>query len=483
MFFIGVLIATTLAIAGSAAFFSIYGLAQIFTGSFWPVVIMASSLEAGKLVAASYVYRFWNKINIYLKAYYISAIAVLMIITSAGIFGFLSRAHIEQSANSTQSVAQVERLQADIERQQMVVDRADIKIKQLETSGTSANASVQQQIDKEQARLDAAYKRIQDAEQSLRQRISPYLKESERITQTLTNLQTAINSGNIKQAQSIVGTRPDGRYGPDTVNKVEQFRAAQNARQKELLNEIESIRNQGSQTLTLAQNQVNESNKIITRLSSQLGSGSSADIDSIIEAERMKIEEANKKLDALMDEKFEMETNVRQLEAEVGPIKYIAAFFVGKTDATTLEQAVSWLIMIIIFAFDPLAVALTIGANIAITEYTGVRVIPKRRTDNELVVKPEPDLDEGPKPEPVDGAWDEPELVDDHDPVDDEVDEPNPSVVTLEELLDKPVESMTETEVQTALEVFEDIPEDILTDDQKTRMHTMQKYTKDVRQP
>ena len=93
MGFIIILILTTLSIAGSAAFFSIYGLAQIFAGSFWPVVIMASSLEAGKLVSASYVYRYWNEISFVMKSYLISAILILMLITSAGIFGFLSAAY------------------------------------------------------------------------------------------------------------------------------------------------------------------------------------------------------------------------------------------------------------------------------------------------------------------------------------------------------------------------------------------------------
>jgi len=93
MVFIAILILITLSIASSAAFFSVYGLAQIFSGAFIPVIVMASSLEAGKLIAASYVYRFWNIINIPMKTYLISAILVLMMITSAGIFGFLSSAY------------------------------------------------------------------------------------------------------------------------------------------------------------------------------------------------------------------------------------------------------------------------------------------------------------------------------------------------------------------------------------------------------
>ena len=93
MGFILVLMTVTLSLAGSAAFFSVYGLAKMFSGAFLPVIIMASSLEAGKLVAASFVYRYWNKISGIMKAYLITAILVLMTITSAGIFGFLSNAY------------------------------------------------------------------------------------------------------------------------------------------------------------------------------------------------------------------------------------------------------------------------------------------------------------------------------------------------------------------------------------------------------
>ncbi len=91
--FLVVLLAVTLLIAGVAGYFSIYGLGEIFSGAFWPVVIMAASLEAGKLVAASYLYRYWKKISFLMKTYLISAVIVLMVITSAGIFGFLSSAY------------------------------------------------------------------------------------------------------------------------------------------------------------------------------------------------------------------------------------------------------------------------------------------------------------------------------------------------------------------------------------------------------
>lgn len=93
MGFIVILALTTLSIAVSAAFFSIFGLAQIYSGSFWPIVIMATSLEAGKLITASFIYRYRKTLHFLMTIYLSLAMIVLMIITSAGIFGFLSAAY------------------------------------------------------------------------------------------------------------------------------------------------------------------------------------------------------------------------------------------------------------------------------------------------------------------------------------------------------------------------------------------------------
>lgn len=90
MFFILLLILSTIAIAGSAAFFSVYGLAHTFGGVFWSMVVMGASLEAGKLVAASYLYRYWTRTNVLLRSYMMAGVLVLMLLTSGGIFGYLS---------------------------------------------------------------------------------------------------------------------------------------------------------------------------------------------------------------------------------------------------------------------------------------------------------------------------------------------------------------------------------------------------------
>ncbi len=88
---------TSLLVAGVAAYFSVIGLATIFAGSFWPVVIMAGVLEIGKLVTAGFLHLRWSDINKAMRYYLMSAVLVLMIITSLGIFGFLAKANIEQT--------------------------------------------------------------------------------------------------------------------------------------------------------------------------------------------------------------------------------------------------------------------------------------------------------------------------------------------------------------------------------------------------
>ena len=90
MLFIAILIIAATAIAGAAAFFSVYGLAFTFSGTFWSVVVMGTSLELGKLVAASYLYRYWKQTHIALKVYLMTGVLALMVLTSTGIFGYLS---------------------------------------------------------------------------------------------------------------------------------------------------------------------------------------------------------------------------------------------------------------------------------------------------------------------------------------------------------------------------------------------------------
>jgi cell division protein FtsB len=88
--------ATSLLVAGVAAWFSVIGLATIFSGSWWPVIVMGGVLEVGKLVTAGFLHINWNQINALMKSYLSAAVLVLMLITSLGIFGFLAKANIDK---------------------------------------------------------------------------------------------------------------------------------------------------------------------------------------------------------------------------------------------------------------------------------------------------------------------------------------------------------------------------------------------------
>ena len=126
---------SALLIAFSAAFFSVFGLSKLFAGAELSVIIMASSLEFGKLVAASFLYRYWDRINLLQKFYMTFATIVLIIITSAGIFGFLSNAYqgatVEFEKESTNLIFKEDRLKQLQEDKQYLKDELDQAIADL----------------------------------------------------------------------------------------------------------------------------------------------------------------------------------------------------------------------------------------------------------------------------------------------------------------------------------------------------------------
>lgn len=115
MLFAGILSSVTFLIAFSAAFFSVYGLSQTFPGMTWFVVVMGASLEAGKLVTASFLYRYWDKVHNAMRYYLMAAVAVLMVITSIGIYGMLSAGYMTDTIELRQTNAQVDQLEQEID--------------------------------------------------------------------------------------------------------------------------------------------------------------------------------------------------------------------------------------------------------------------------------------------------------------------------------------------------------------------------------
>lgn len=234
-----------LAISGIAAYYSIVGLTAIFAASFWPVVIMGSALEVGKLVAISWLYNNWSKAPFLIKTYFIFAIAVLMFITSMGIFGFLSRAHIEQTVTTNNS---------------------DIEIVSIDTK-----------IDREQKRIDSNQK---------------VLDQLDGAVQVLTEAQ-----------------RIRGKDGAIAVREAQQEQR---------------------------------------------------------DAIQVEIDKALDSIQKLQEEKKILEIEQTKLEAEVGPIKYVAEMIYGESNKEIIEKSIRYVIVILIFVFDPLAVLLMLAFNMGV---------------------------------------------------------------------------------------------------------------------
>lgn len=400
MFINYLLLICALSLSTVAAYYSVVGLATIFAGAFWPVIIMGGLLEASKIIVSSWLYRRWKDIPLLLKTYLTSAVVILMIITSVGIFGFLSKAHIEQTGQIKENLAQVERFDAEIARQKNQIEKAEQRLKQLENVGTGSDVNVQNQISTEQQRIDDAYKRIQPAIDEQNRIIEAQTKiiidQISDIDKQQDLLQRYIDSKEIAKAQGLVGTRADGDWGPGTAAAVKLWQQTKKQDKDLLLNKLEDInknngvvknaRDEIQRIRQRAEDQVAESNKLINRLREQLGKTKAEDVGFLITEQQDIIKKNNKEIDSFLDKKFQLESQYRKLEAEVGPIKYIANFIYNTdADKNILEKSVTWMIIVIILVFDPLAVLMIISANLGFMLNNSVRSTPSNSTPSRSV--------------------------------------------------------------------------------------------------
>jgi hypothetical protein len=236
-----------IAISGVAAWYSIAGLMAIFSAASISIAVMGSVLEVGKLVTASWLYQNWRTVPFLLKTYLTIAVVTLMLITSMGIFGYLSKAHIDQTLGNGDNTIQIVELESQISNEQRRIDDAKLVTSQLD-------AAVQTLI---------KFDRIRGKDGAISVRESQLVER-------------AALSGIISEASE----------------RIKQLRTSKNKLAKEQL----------------------------------------------------------------------------KFEAEVGPIRYVAEFIYGETNQQILEKAVRWVIITIIFVFDPLAVLLLIAANMSLSK-------------------------------------------------------------------------------------------------------------------
>lgn len=255
-------LATALIISVSAAVYSILGLTAIFAAAFWPIVVLGGSLEIGKIVTTLWLHKYWNRAEIQYKVYLCSAVGILMVLTSMGVFGFLSKAHLDQAVPSGDVAAKVQIFDDKIKTQRDNIDAARKALTQ----------------------MDAA------------------------VDQTM--------------------SRSTTEQGAD---KAAGLRRSQ-ARER-----------------TALQNDISKAQKEIT---------------------------------VLQEQRAPIASEMRKVEAEVGPIKYIAALVYGDNpEANTLEKAVRWVIILIVVVFDPLALTLLLAATKTFEWERGIDVFNTKKRD------------------------------------------------------------------------------------------------------
>jgi hypothetical protein len=395
-----------------AEYYSILGLVAIFAAAAIPVIIMGIALGVGKVVATIWLKLNWERAPFLIKSYLTIAVLVLMFITSMGIFGFLSKAHVDQASNSSESAAQVQKLTTEIARQTAIVSRAESRLKQLETTGIGADANVQSQINEEQKRIDSAYSRVQPAIDEQQKIIDGqtklYADQIAKIDEQIAVLQKYIDSKEIDKAQGLVGTRADGNWGPGTAAAVRTWQAARAAERSDAVAKLEQANNNPTiraareeiaRVRKGAESQIADSNKVVNRLRDQLGKTSTADVEKALGEQQTILKEANADIDKLTQQKYAIEAEYRKLEAEVGPVKFIAEFIYGdNADANLLEKAVTWVIIILIVVFDPLALILLLASQYSFGWFRQAKEQQELIDDDRAAMSIIPPLDEATRP-------------------------------------------------------------------------------------
>ena len=314
---------SALSISGVAIFYSVIGLATIFPGAFWPVVIMGSVLEVGKLVTASWLYRNWKQTRFLLKTYLTIAVVVLSLITSMGIFGFLSKAHLEQNLAEdtvTQRIDNINNMIASekdyIERQKNIIARAENTFDRTSTSNKD-EIEIEKQSLKD---AEEKFKTLLAVETNTLKDLNDRLKVLDKdVSDVLTSNKSFFNEE--KAAQELKASQKDERLRiekdiQDAKGRIEILKSDYNKDIAVIQSRIDKLRNQGGET--------------------KIG------VNTVVEDAETKIQNAQNRISNLIVERQPLESQMIKLEAEVGPVKYIAALVVdwGVTTEVDTSEAV-----------------------------------------------------------------------------------------------------------------------------------------------
>tara|TARA_Y100000022_G_scaffold181710_1_gene174592 strand:- start:1400 stop:3058 length:1659 start_codon:yes stop_codon:yes gene_type:complete len=380
---------SALTISAVAIYYSVAGLAAIFAAAVIPIIIMGVSLEVGKLVTAVWLHRHWSRATWWLKTYLSVAVFVLMFITSMGIFGFLSKAHIEQTSMSQEQVALIQTIEDKITRSEGKINRWTTEMDRLLAG---EDIRVDSLIEREQVELDKINVLIKAEKDDVRKDFDKQIElQNNRIDQARERKEADIKAAKDRFEGSLGG-------GSKYDKAVEEAKANELSVASSAQREIRNINAKLNDALAAVDAKYADDIKAIQDRIQDLRGQANAkteDLDARITELETFIDKEQIIIDGVREEKFNYEKTYRQLEAEVGPIKYIAEFIYGENaNEDLLESAVRWVIIIIIFVFDPLAVLLLIASQYTfnfVREDKGGSLPPKSDPDPEDPDDPEPE--------------------------------------------------------------------------------------------
>jgi len=337
---------SALSISGVAIFYSVIGLATIFPGAFVPVVIMGGVLEVGKLITASWLYRNWKFTPFMLKTYLTTAVIILSLITSMGIFGFLSKAHLEQNLASDTLIQRINILEDKIESEKMSIERQTLIINRAEkaisrdTGTASGDIEVQQSI-------------IADANEKLKTLLTVE-------TNTVKDLNDRLKTLDKNVSDILISNK--SFFNEEKA--AAELKASQKQERKQIAQKVVEAQERIAELKTDHKQEIAKAQEIIANMRSG-SQDNKGQFTKEIEVAEKKIFDSQGNIDLFIVEKQPLEKEMLTLEAEIGPVKYIAALAVdwGITDQVETSKAVRWVILLLIVVFDPLAVLLLIAAN------------------------------------------------------------------------------------------------------------------------
>ncbi len=363
---------SALSISAVSAYFSIIGLTTMFPAAFWSIVIMGGVLEVGKLVSASWLHHNWKVAPRTLKIYLSTAVVVLIFITSMGIFGFLSKSHIEHQKNAEETAILMTQIENKITREKEYIERQNNYIDKLNSeSGDSSKKDIYN-IELEQKKIDDLYSSLD--------------KNIELDNQEISRLNSRISA--LDQEVSALNGSSGGLFSSKK-KKIEELKLAQAEERESISLKMQAAENRIVKSRESTQAQVDKiRNRIDTR---QDTSENKEDFSTKKEEYNKNIQSSYDKIDVMQSELFKYKNTQLELEAEVGPVKYVAELledFGAKSIA--LAEAVRIVIIILVFVFDPLAVVMLLAANLSF------KLARRKPYDNlsNSITNPKPDVKE-----------------------------------------------------------------------------------------